>query len=277
MALCRLQALTIPPVIWNDARKNDKGIMTAILGPGEQHPAIIVNDSGTSPFVLICEHASNTIPVSLDSLGLPDGDRQRHIAWDIGAEGVSRALSKLLDAPLIMQRYSRLVYDCNRPPEAEGAIPEKSEIFTIPGNQNLSAAQRLDRTREIYRPFVNAIADLLDRRAAAKIRAIPVSIHSFTKNYNGKDRSVELGLLFDRYANLANHLVRCFPQFETRLNEPYGPKDGVMHLMNLIASPRGLAHIMIEVRNDLIDTERSQMEWGHWLSVPLQQAATQII
>ena len=269
-------ALTTTPAIWNDAKNHDKGVMTSILGPGEEHPAIIVNESGTSPFVLICEHAANRIPASLNNLGLSETDRQRHIAWDIGAEGVSRMLSKLLDAPLVMQRYSRLVYDCNRPPESEGAMPEVSEVFDIPGNRNLGEAQRLARTLEIYRPFINSITDLLDRRAAAKIRAIPVSIHSFTRTYKGKDRSVEIGLLFDRYAALANHLVRCFPKFDTRLNEPYGPKDGVMHLLNQIAAPRGLAHIMIEIRNDLIDNERLQVEWGHWLSVPLQQAATQI-
>ncbi len=250
--------------------------MNSLLGANEPHPALVINEHGSSPFVLICEHASNAIPARLNNLGLSGEDRQRHIAWDIGAEGVSRTLSKLLDAPLFLQRYSRLVYDCNRPPQAEGAMPAQSEVFKIPGNHNLTPEDRLARTTEIYRPFMAAIAGHLDVRAAHARPAHVVSIHSFTKNYMGKERSVELGLLFDRYADIANHLVRCFPQFDTRLNEPYGPKDGVMHLMNQIAAPRNLPHIMIEIRNDLIDTEKTQLEWGHCLSVPLQQVATKI-
>jgi predicted N-formylglutamate amidohydrolase len=250
--------------------------MKSLLGANEPHPAHIVNEHGSSPYLLICEHASNRIPAQLGDLGLSETDRQRHIAWDIGAEGVARMLSKLLDAPLILQRYSRLVYDCNRPPEAPGAMPEASEIHDIPGNKNLSAEARLARVDAIYRPFIRTIEDFIDRRAAARQQTIAVSIHSFTRVYHGKERQVELGLLFDRYADIANHLVRCFPQFDTRLNEPYGPKDGVMHLMNQIAASRNLPHIMIEIRNDLIATEKTQLEWGHCLSVPLQQAAAKI-
>jgi predicted N-formylglutamate amidohydrolase len=239
---------------------------------GEDAAGFVVNEGGLSPIVLICEHASKRLPIKLENLGLSEAELQRHIAYDIGAEGTARILSKLLDAPLILQRYSRLAYDCNRPPEAEGAMPEMSEVTLIPGNKNLSAAAKRARIREIYRPFHNTIADVLDDRAAHNRRAIPVSIHSFTKSYKGKTRSVELGLLFDRDAWLANLLVRSFPGINTQLNEPYGPKDGVMHLMNLHAAPRGLQHLMIEIRNDLIETERGQQEWAQRLSVPLIQA-----
>jgi predicted N-formylglutamate amidohydrolase len=247
--------------------------MSELLSAGEQPAGTIINENGASPIVLICEHASNLLPKKLGSLGLSDADLKRHIAYDIGAEGTARLLAKLLDAPLILQRYSRLAYDCNRPPEAEGAMPEVSEVTAIPGNKNLSAADRLARIEHIYRPFQNTVAHFLDNRAAHGKRAIPVSIHSFTKIYKGKERSVELGLLFDRDAWLANLLVRSFPGINTQLNVPYGPKDGVMHLMNLHAAPRGLQHLMIEIRNDLIETERGQQEWAQRLSVPLIQAA----
>jgi predicted N-formylglutamate amidohydrolase len=247
--------------------------MSELLLAGEDSASVVVNEGGQSPIVLICEHASNRLPEKLGALGLSDADLERHIAYDIGAEGTARLLSKLLDAPLILQRYSRLVYDCNRPPEAEGAMPEISEVTPIPGNKALTPAAKLARVTEIYRPFQNAIANHLDNRAVHGKRAIPVSIHSFTKTYRGKDRNVELGLLFDRDAHLANMLVRSFPGINTQLNEPYGPKDGVMHLMNLHAAPRGLQHLMIEIRNDLIETERGQQEWAQRLSVPLIQAA----
>ncbi len=246
--------------------------MKSLLGANEAHPAHIVNAHGSSPFVLICEHASNIIPENLGDLGLSREDRQRHIAWDIGAAGVSQRLSEILDAPLIMQRYSRLVYDCNRPPESEGAMPVVSEVFTIPGNAKLSADDKLARISGVYRPFMGAIDEFLDHRAAQGQRAIPVSIHSFTRVYRGKERAVELGLLFDRDDWLAQKLMSEFAGVNTQLNEPYGPQDGVMHLMNLIAAPRGLKHLMIEVRNDLITEEAGQITWAEKLAQALRKA-----
>lgn len=247
--------------------------MTKLLGDDEDHPALLLNAEGTSPIVLICEHASNRLPKSLGTLGLSDEDLQRHIAWDIGAEGTSRILSKLLDAPLILQRYSRLVYDCNRPPEADGAMPDLSEVFEIPGNKNLLPSARLARTQEIYRPFHRAVEDYLDRRAAEKRLTIIVTMHSFTPVYKGKSRDFDVGFLFDRDNWLANFLIKAFPTEKARLNEPYGPKDGVMHTTNLHAAPRGLKHVMIEIRNDLIANHAGQNTWANHLTVPLAQAA----
>ncbi len=240
---------------------------------GEDGPAIAVNGDGTSPYVLICEHAANRLPKRLGTLGLAEAELQRHIAWDIGAENVARLLSRLLNAPLVLQRYSRLAYDCNRPPESPDAMPAVSETTHIPGNKNLSCDARLMRIREIYRPFHAAVADLLDARAAGGVRSILLSIHSFTAIYNGKPRAVELGLLHDRDTSLSSKLIKSFPNVAARLNEPYGPKDGVLHTLNLHAAPRGLKHAMVEIRNDLIANERGQDEWAQRLSVPLIQAA----
>ena len=208
------------------------------------------------------------------TLGLEDAELLSHIAWDIGAEKVARRLSQLIDAPLVLQRYSRLAYDCNRPPDMPSAMPDISEVTPIPGNRNLTPDQRLARTREIYRPFHEGLADLLDLRAAEKVASIVVAIHSFTPVFKGKPRKVELGILHDRDTRLSSKLIKSFPNIEARLNEPYGPKDGVMHTLNLHAAPRGLQHAMIEIRNDLIATDRGQDEWAQRLSVPLIQAAT---
>jgi predicted N-formylglutamate amidohydrolase len=248
--------------------------MIDLLEPGEEHPALVLNEKGHSPVVLVCEHASNRLPRKLGSLGLNPEDLDRHIAYDIGAEAVSRTLSKLLDAPLVLQRYSRLAYDCNRSPEHPGAMPEVSEIFEIPGNKNLSPEAKLARINALYRPFHTELSGLLDRRAVNNKKSLFVTIHSFTEIYLGKQRAVELGLLFDRDARIANELAKAFPGFDTRLNEPYSAKDGVMHTANLHAASRGLANIMIEVRNDLITTERGQQEWAQRLSVPLSKLAT---
>jgi len=248
--------------------------MGALLQEGEESPFIAVNEEGRSPFVLICEHASHTLPGKLGTLGLPEAELTRHIAWDIGAEKVARLLSRLIDAPLLLQRYSRLAYDCNRPPESPDAIPEVSELTTIPGNRKLSPEDRLARTREIYRPFHDGVSKVLDRRAAGGQTSLVVSIHSFTPVYKGKPRSVELGILHDRDTSLSSKLIKSFPNVDARLNEPYGPKDGVLHTLNLHGFARGLQHAMIEIRNDLVSTERGQDEWAQRLSVPLIQAAT---
>lgn len=248
--------------------------MGALLHDGEEAPLLTVNDTGRSAVVLICEHASNRLPEVLGSLGLAGDDLARHIAWDIGAEATARRLSRLLDAPLLLQRYSRLAYDCNRPPESADCIPEVSETTAIPGNCNLTVEQRLARTRSIYRPFHDGVSALLDRRAAEGRRSILVSIHSFTPVYKGRQRTLELGILHDRDTALSSTLIKSFPSIDARLNEPYGPKDGVLHTLNLHGLTRGLAHAMIEIRNDLIATERGQDEWAQRLSVPLIHAAS---
>ena len=259
---------------WNNARQGNLEIMTKSLIEGEEDAFILLNEAGTSPYVVVCEHASNRLPKQLGNLGLTTDDLQRHIAWDIGAEGVARLLSRLLDAPLALQRYSRLAYDCNRPPESEGAMPELSETTVIPGNRNLSAAAKMARVAAIYRPFHDGLAGVLDARACAGRATGLVTIHSFTKVYKGRERAVELGILFDRDSRIADKLIKGFPNVDARLNEPYGPKDGVMHTINLHAAPRGIKSVMIEIRNDLIANERGQNEWAQRLSLPLIQATT---
>jgi len=239
--------------------------MTKNLLEGEEDAFILVNEAGPSPYVLVCEHAGNRLPKKLGNLGLPADDLQKHIAWDIGAEGVSRLLSRLLDAPLVLQRYSRLAYDCNRPPDSPAAMPDMSETTPIPGNKGLSAADKMARVEAIYWPFHERLARMLDQRACEGRATSLVTIHSFTKLYKGKERAVELGILFDRDA---------FPKVDVRLNEPYGPKDGVMHTLNLHAAPRGLKSVMIEIRNDFIANERGQNEWAQRLAMPLVHAIT---
>jgi len=247
--------------------------MQAGLLEGEEPAAITVNAQGRSPCVLVCEHASNHLPKKLGTLGLGEADLARHIGWDIGAGKVSRLLSRLLDAPLVLQRYSRLAYDCNRPPDSPEAIPEMSETTAIPGNKGLDAPAKMARVAAFYRPFHNAVAALLDARACAGVSSMVITLHSFTQIYKGKPRAVELGVLHDRDTRLSAKLIKSFPNVDARLNEPYGPKDGVLHTLNLHAAPRGLPHAMIEIRNDLIAEARGQDEWAQKIAVVLRQAA----
>jgi predicted N-formylglutamate amidohydrolase len=248
-------------------------VSAGLLDEEEPGAALVVNGAGHAPVVLICEHASNRLPRRLGTLGLSTAELERHIAWDLGAEQVARHLSRLTGAPLVLQRYSRLVYDCNRPPDSADAMPETSEITAIPGNRNLSPADKLARIGAIYRPCHAAVAELLDGRAAAGVRSLVVSIHSFTPVYKGEHRTVELGLLFDRDPRLAERLMPCFATVDARYNQPYGPNDGVLHTLNLHAAPRGLPHAMIEIRNDFLSDERGRAEWAERLATSFAHAA----
>jgi predicted N-formylglutamate amidohydrolase len=243
--------------------------MNGLLRPDEGEPVIVVNENGPSPVVLICEHAGKVIPKSLGSLGLTQEDLARHIAWDIGTEAVSRQLAQALDAPLLLQRYSRLAYDCNRPPESPDAMPVMSETTRISGNEKLSAESRLARIRDIYRPFHDRVARLLDERAARGLASFFVTIHSFTPVYKGVKRLLDLGVLHDRDARLADRLIQSFSRMKditVRRNEPYGPEDGVCHTLNLHAEPRGLPYAMLEIRNDLIAQAAGQKSWAKHLA-----------
>ncbi len=234
-------------------------------------PAHLINENGTSPIVLVCEHASHHIPADLDNLGLEEKDLKKHFVWDIGAEAMAREISHRLDAPLIVQRYSRLVYDCNRPPEEPSAMPETGETTPIPGNRGLDAEQKRQRTEQIYRPFHAAIGTLLDRRGEKP--TFFVTIHSFTPAFKGKRRDVQLGILHDQDTRLADTMLELADDsYIARRNEPYGPKDGVTHTLNLHGGARGFSNVMLEVRNDLISDEAGVALWAGRLANLLDRA-----
>lgn len=237
----------------------------------------VINPSGRGRFVLVCEHASNFIPEEYADLGLSGDALESHIAWDPGALAVARAMSTALDVPLVVQRISRLVYDCNRPPDVEDAIPAKSEIYDIPGNVDLTFAQRGDRVARFYEPFRDAMATCIDLRMAFGSEPVIVSIHSFTPVYDGVRRHLHLGVLHDRDSRYADSLLDAATGFDDLViarNEPYGPQDGVMHTLVEHATSRGLLNAMIEIRNDLLADEASQRAMAerltHWVSNALK-------
>ncbi|MEM7041518.1 MAG: N-formylglutamate amidohydrolase [Pseudomonadota bacterium] len=233
------------------------------------------NLDGKGDIVLICEHANNRLPRSLGDLGLDAEALSSHIAWDPGAADVAKLMATALDAPLVLQRFSRLVYDCNRPPEAESAIPVRSEVFDIPGNVGLTTAGRQERVDAIYRPFRAAVASVLDHRIGGGVAPLVVTIHSFTPVYHGQRRSVELGLLHDVDRTLADVMLNAtagWTDLVVRRNEPYGPDDGVTHTLQVDAIARGLKNVMIEVRSDLIATPAEQEAMAARLSDLVKEA-----
>lgn len=233
--------------------------------------ASIVNAESRSPIVLVCEHASHHIPDAYAGLGLDAEAARSHAAWDPGAGAVAEAMSAHLNAPLVRSNVSRLVYDCNRPPESRTAIRETSEVYDIPGNRNLSAEDRAYRIDTVYRPFQEA----LRKTMAPREPGVLVTIHSFTPVYHGKFREVELGILHDRDARLADAMLADAVRHSdlvVRRNEPYAPRDGVTHTLAEHALPRGWPNVMLEIRNDLIGTPARQERIARHLSALLISA-----
>lgn len=251
---------------------------TDFLTERDGQPVAVENADGRSAVVLVCEHASLRLPEAVGTLGLSDDALSSHIAWDPGALAVSRLMSKSLDATLIYQRFSRLVYDCNRPPESPAAMRDVSEVFRIPGNENLSEQEKVARTQALYFPFQNRIRDELEARASRGQPAVLVTVHSFTPVYFGKPREVEIGILHDTDSRLADRMLAAAADtllYRVERNEPYGPADGVTHTLELHALPNGLLNVMIEVRNDLIEDEVGQGVVADFLTGLLRESLQQ--
>ncbi len=236
--------------------------------------AILHNARADADVVLVCEHAANLIPAEYGGLGLSDDLQAAHIAWDPGALAVAQRLSRILAAPLVAAGLSRLLYDCNRPPGAIDAIPTQSEVYDIPGNIGLDAAARQRRVDGIYRPFCALLAAVI---RAANTPAL-ITIHSFTPVYKGQKRAVEVGLLHDSDARFADVMLKNaarFSDLNVVRNAPYGPDGAVMHSLKTHAIANGLVNVMIEIRNDLIDTSARQRDMaamlGHWLAASLAE------
>ena len=248
-----------------------------LLSPADGGPVTVENAKGRSAILLVCEHASRKLPVSLGTLGLSTEALNAHIAWDPGALAVARGMSSLLDATLIFQNFSRLAYDCNRPPETPDAMPEVSEIFEIPGNRGMSSAERQARVDEIYRPFQETLAKTIKARTDADRDTVIVTIHSFTPVYKGVSRRVEVGILHDRDTRLADQMLALAgqrQQFVMGRNQPYGPEDGVTHTLKEHGLANGLMNVMIEVRNDLIKDETSQGVMAGFLAGLISESLT---
>lgn len=228
-------------------------------------PYTVTRPLGRSPVVLICEHASAAMPEREQDLGLAPVDRLKHIAWDLGALGVAQAMSACLDAPLLACNYSRLLVDCNRFPDAEDAFICTSDGVVIPGNQALSVAEREARLSAIHTPFHAAAKALMDAREAPVL----VAVHSFTPVYEGQVRDVELGLLADQDESLARAMWQHAPAYtswDTRVNEPYDANSGVSYTARTHALARGVPHVLLEVRQDLIAQRELQRSAGEMLS-----------
>mgnify|MGYP001352921457 CR=1 FL=1 len=196
-----------------------------LLTANDVPPVRITNRLGTSSFLLIGDHAGNLVPECLDNLGLGPDEMNRHIALDLGISEAGRRLAATLDAPFVEQRYSRLVIDCNRRLGDPDSILVESDGTIVPGNQNLAVSSIESRIDEVYRPYHDTIHDLLSKRDEVGLQTVLVSLHSFTPKLSGRDRSWQIGVLYDggdnRFARLAYEELRKTFGAAVGDNEPY--------------------------------------------------------
>ncbi len=250
-----------------------------LLAPDEPPAVAEYRAAGASPFLLVCDHAGRRIPRRLHNLGLGEADLARHIALDIGIAGVGHYLADRLDACLIMQLYSRLAIDCNRPPGTLESIVETSDGTLVPGNANLSAHDAALRAREIFTPYHGAITRHLDERKSAGRETILISLHSFTPVYGGMARPWQAGVLYNRYRALADALRKALSapgDLSVGDNEPYTVDDETDYTIPVHGEARGIPHVAIEIRQDLIGEEAGQREWAARLADVLPKAAAGI-
>ncbi len=239
-----------------------------LLGAQDAAPFELVNPGGVSPVLLVCEHAGRQVPRALGDLGVPASEMDRHIAWDIGAAAVARLLSDRLDATLVLQPYSRLVVDCNRPFQAADCVPDISDGTPIPANTGLDEAARRARYDAIHAPFHNAVASQIDRRLKADCPTILIAIHSFVPQLrvSGTPRPWHVGLLFNRNDRLARALMQRLtardPDLPAAFNQPYQVDDATDYTIPVHGEASGLDHVLVEIRHDLIGERDGQERWA---------------
>jgi predicted N-formylglutamate amidohydrolase len=236
-----------------------------LLAADDPSPVRVLRPDGASDLFLTADHAGRLIPRALGRLGVPDSELARHIAWDIGIAGVTERLSAALDATAVLQTYSRLVIDCNRKPSMPSAMPEVSEHTPVPGNVGLTEADRAARVAAIFTPYHTRIHELLDRREAAGRRTILVAMHSFTPVFKGESRDMHVGVLYHRDTRLASimlELLRAEGDLVVGDNAPYAITDISDYGVPEHAERRGLAHVEIEIRQDLIAEQAGQAAWA---------------
>lgn len=245
-----------------------------LLGADDPPPFEILNDGADGAVLLVCDHASNRIPRALGRLGLDEADLHRHIAIDIGAGDVTRGLAERLGTPAVIAGYSRLVIDNNRYRADPTSIPEISDGTIVPGNRNLDSTAIRLREAELFDPYHDEIARRLVAMETPERAAALVSIHSFTPFFRGAERPWHVGLLWNRDGRIVKPLLAALRANRGIIadeNVPYSARDPYGYTNATHADATGRPNVLIEIRQDLIDTRQGVADWVDILSAALAE------
>jgi len=244
-------------------------LATALPALDWPEPVEILNAGSDTELVLICDHASNHVPAEYDRLGVGEADLQRHIAWDVGAAALTRALARRLGAPAFLGTYSRLLVDLNRPFGSPTSMPVLSEATRIPGNEHLAPSEIERRRRLVFEPFHAAVAAFLDARERAGRRSRIAAIHSFTPVFLGVPRPWHVGILHEdepaHAARVMQGLARD-PALIVGENVPYQIDRAGDYAIPVHGTDRGSPALLIEIRNDLISDADGIRDWTRRLA-----------
>lgn len=251
--------------------------MTATAGPSllaadEPAPFELVDPAAARPLIFVCDHAANRVPQALGTLGVAERHLEDHIGWDIGAGAVARRLIDWLDASGVLAVYSRLVIDLNRALHHAAAFPALSDGVLVPGNVNLSMPEKGLRAQALYHPYHHAVRALIERKTEPELAPVFVGIHSFTPRIFGIERPWHIGVLWDKDPRLPLALLRALRasgDIVVADNEPYSGRHPADFTIDHHAEPLGLAHVGIEIRQDLIRDEPGQERWATRLAEAL--------
>jgi predicted N-formylglutamate amidohydrolase len=236
-----------------------------LIGPGDPPPVEVVNAQGSAPALLICDHAGAAIPRAMGRLGVDETALSRHVALDIGAGEVSRILARRLDMPAVLATYSRLLIDPNRTLDDPTSVVSISDDVVVAGNRNLTPAAARARAAAFFRPYHREVSRFLDRFKDRGVVPALLSIHSFTPVMKGVERPWHLGILWSRDCRLARPLLEIFrddPSIRVGDNEPYTGRGSCGYSTDTHGAARGLPHVLIEIRQDLIDTHHGAERWA---------------
>jgi len=228
-----------------------------LLSPQEPTPYRVINPLAETPTLLVCDHASSRFPEALGDMGLDPFARRCHLAIDIGAGALTERLAESLGVTAVLAQYSRLVVDCNRQLLDQSAFLVFGDGIFVPGNNNLSDADKKQRSDAIYWPYHKVISDQVGRLRSLGPPPLFVSIHSFTPVLNGISRSWEMGVLWDADEEVAKIVIEELRRagYEVGDNEPYSGKAPQDFTVDHHAEGGSLRHAAIEIRQDLIDDD----------------------
>ncbi len=228
----------------------------------------IIGGSTETGLVLLCDHATARIPADYAELGLCQQQLSRHIAFDIGAETVTRTLAAQLDAPAVMSRFSRLLIDPNRGEDDPTLVMRIADGAIVPGNATIGPDEIQRRIARFYRPYDQAIRATLAAVAQTGKPPIIVSMHSFTPEMQGVKRPWDITVIWDFDPRLNRTLLDALAaerDLAVGENEPY--QGGYLgDTIDRHCLGAGYAHALVEIRQDLIGETSAAQAWGKRLA-----------